>query len=460
MEDTVVLYPSQGHLSSMLELGKLILKHRPSVSVTFVMPNPSTELVSANPSITFIPLPEVSLPTPITSFLDLVASFFEIPKLNNPDLHQTLSSLSASSNIKALIIDFFCSPAFEFLSSRLDIPIYYFNSSGACGLSMFLYMPTLDKNTTESLKDLDILVEVPGVPKVPSKDIPPVLCDRSHRVYQYFVDTGKQMFKSAGVVVNTFESLEPNACKAIQERKCIPNGHLPPIFCVGPLAITGESRKENECLTWLDSQPSRSVLYLCFGSMGVFSSSQLKEMAIGLEKSGVRFLWAVRAPREDGQAQARKTAIATEPCLVSIFPEGFLDRTKDRGFIVKSWAPQLAILNHGSVGGFVTHCGWKSILEAVCAGVPMLGWPLYAEQKMNSVFLVEEMKVGLAVKMADEDDFVSAAELEERVTDLMNSKKGEAVRERVKALREAAVVAKSEGGSTYVAMERLLESFK
>jgi len=325
---------------------------------------------------------------------------------------------------------------------------------------MFLYLPTLDKNITESLKDLDILVEFPGLPKVPSKDIPPFLCDRSHRVYQYFVDTGKQMFRSAGVVVNTFESLEPNTFKAIQERKCIPNEPLPPIFCVGPLAITGESRKENECLTWLDSQPSRSVLYLCFGSMGVFSSSQLKEIAIGLEKSGVRFLWAVRAPKEDGQTQARKTGIATEPCLESIFPEGFLDRTKDRGFIVKSWAPQLAILNHGSVGGFVTHCGWKSILEAVCAGVPMLGWPLFAEQKMNRVSLVEEMKVGLAVKLADEDDFVSAAELEERVTELMNSKKGEALRERVKALREAAVVAKSEGGSTYVAMERLVESFK
>ncbi|KAJ6287851.1 hypothetical protein OIU78_029183, partial [Salix suchowensis] len=147
------------------------------------MSSPSSELVSANPSFTFIPLPRVSPPTPITSFLDLVASFFEIPELNNPNLHQTLLSLSASSNIKALIIDFFCSPAFEFLSSRLDIPIYYFNSSGACGLSMFLYLPTLDKNINGSLKDLDIVVEVPGVPKVPSKYIPPVLSDRSHRVY-------------------------------------------------------------------------------------------------------------------------------------------------------------------------------------------------------------------------------------------------------------------------------------
>uniref|UniRef100_A0A6N2L8T4 anthocyanidin 3-O-glucosyltransferase n=1 Tax=Salix viminalis TaxID=40686 RepID=A0A6N2L8T4_SALVM len=148
--------------------------------------------------------------------------------------------------------------------------------------------------------------------------------------------------------------------------------------------------------------------------------------------NGAGFLWALRALKEDGQTQARKTGRVTEPCLESIFTEG---KTKDRGFIVKSWAPQLAILNHGSNGGFVTHCGWKSILESVCAGVPMLGWPLKAEQKMNSVFLVEEMKVGLAVKLADADDFVSATELEERVTELMNSNKGEAVRERAKSFQ-------------------------
>ncbi|KAJ6359298.1 hypothetical protein OIU76_000932 [Salix suchowensis] len=184
---------------------------------------------------------------------------------------------------------------------------------------MFLHLPTLDKNINGSLKDLDIVVEVPGVPGVPSKDIPPVLRDRSHRAYQYFVDVGNQMFKSAGVVVNTFGSLEPNACKAIEERKCVPDEPPPPpIFCVGPLTGTGESKTENECLTWLDSQPSRSVLYLCFGSMGVFSSRQLKEMATGLEKSGVRFLWAVRAPKEDGETQARKAGRAAEPCLEAL----------------------------------------------------------------------------------------------------------------------------------------------
>jgi UDP:flavonoid glycosyltransferase YjiC (YdhE family) len=143
-----------------------------------------------------------------------------------------------------------------------------------------------------------------------------------------------------------------------------------------------------------------------------------------------------------------------------LLPEGFLERTQDRGFLVNSWAPQVEILNHGSVGGFVTHCGWNSVLEALCAGVPMVAWPLYAEQRMNRIFLVEEMKVALAFREAGDDQFVNAAELEERVIELMNSKKGEAVRERVLKLREDAVVAKSDGGSSCIAMAKLVDCFK
>jgi UDP:flavonoid glycosyltransferase YjiC (YdhE family) len=149
-----------------------------------------------------------------------------------------------------------------------------------------------------------------------------------------------------------------------------------------------------------------------------------------------------------------------EPCLDLLLPEGFLERTQDRGFLVNSWAPQVEILNHGSVGGFVTHCGWNSVLEALCAGVPMVAWPLYAEQRMNRIFLVEEMKVALAFREAGDDQFVNAAELEERVIELMNSKKGEAVRERVLKLREDAVVAKSDGGSSCIAMAKLVDCFK
>ncbi|KAB2598702.1 anthocyanidin 5,3-O-glucosyltransferase-like [Pyrus ussuriensis x Pyrus communis] len=98
--------------------------------------------------------------------------------------------------------------------------------------------------------------------------------------------------------------------------------------------------------------------------MGVFSTEQL-------------VLWVVRNPTQNDQP---------ERSLDEILPNGFLERTKDRGLVVWKWAPQMDVLSHDSVGWFVTHCGWNSVLELLSAGVPMAGWPLYAEQEMTRVF--------------------------------------------------------------------------
>ncbi|GAV72732.1 UDPGT domain-containing protein, partial [Cephalotus follicularis] len=206
------------------------------------------------------------------------------------------------------------------------------------------------------------------------------------------------------------------------------------------------------CLTWLDSQPSQSVVYLSFGSMGRFSLKQLSETAIALDASGVRFLWVVRNPLPDNGSQPLLGA--EEPSLEEFLPEGFLDRTKDRGFVVKSWAPQVKVLNHDSVGGFVTHCGWNSTLEAVSAGVPMLAWPLFAEQKITRTFLVEEIKVALSVAES-RDGFVNADDLKIRLTELMDSEEVKAMRERILAMKDRAVRATSDGGSSRVALAKL-----
>ena len=96
----------------------------------------------------------------------------------------------------------------------------------------------------------------------------------------------------------------------------------------------------------------------------------MKEIANGLERSGKRFLWVVKNPPSNDKSN--QIAVTADVDLDALMPEGFLERTKDRGMVVKSWAPQVAVLNHPSVGGFVTHCGWNSVLEAVVAGVPMV----------------------------------------------------------------------------------------
>ncbi|TQE09543.1 hypothetical protein C1H46_004891 [Malus baccata] len=94
--------------------------------------------------------------------------------------------------------------------------------------------------------------------------------------------------------------------------------------------------------------------------------------------------------------------------LEGVLPEGFLERTKDRGMVVKSWEPQVVVLKKESVGGFVTLCGWNSVLEAVVAGVPMIAWPLHAEQHMNMNVLAMDMEMAITVEQRDEEDgFVS-----------------------------------------------------
>lgn len=278
------------------------------------------------------------------------------------------------------------------------------------------------------------------------------LLDRTSSDYSDFLVFCENLPKSAGIIVNTFDSLEPKAIKAITDGLCVPDQPTPPLYTIGPLVAAGGDGS-HECLNWLDLQPSQSVVYLCFGSLGLFSSDQLKEIATGLEMSGQRFLWVVRTPPSNNKSD--RFLPPPEPDFDLLLPEGFLDRTKDRGLVVKRWAPQVAVLKKESVGGFVTHCGWNSVLEAVSAGVPMVAWPLYAEQRFNKVVLVEDMKVALPMEESDGGK-VSAKEVEKRVRQVIEDK---GIREVAKARKEEAALAMSDGGSSAGALAKFLASW-
>ncbi|KAE7997966.1 hypothetical protein FH972_002552 [Carpinus fangiana] len=235
MEDVIVLYPSpgRGHLISMVELGKLILKLYPSFSVTIIVLSTQNTNSAATaqyaasstakymaavnattPSITFLHLPPIS---EVPSTPSPLESFFLFPRLNNPNLHQTLQTISQTSNLKAFIIDFFCDAAFE-VAAKLNIPTYYFFTSSASGLVIFLYRPTLHKTIDKSLKDLNnMLLDIPGLPPILASDMPQTALDRNSKVYEYSLNTGINMAKSNGLIVNTFGLLERKAIGAISD---------------------------------------------------------------------------------------------------------------------------------------------------------------------------------------------------------------------------------------------------
>lgn len=121
-------------------------------------------------------------------------------------------------------------------------------------------------------------------------------------------------------------------------------------------------------------------MFQCFGRLGKFSEVQAGEIATGLGKRGQGSCGCCKSTPLIKEG-------SDEPCgfnVDSVLPEGFRERTRGRGLVVQSWVLQLEILKKESVGGFVPHSGWNFVLEAVVAGVPMMAWPLYAEQHLNS----------------------------------------------------------------------------
>ncbi|KAK4277683.1 hypothetical protein QN277_015643 [Acacia crassicarpa] len=211
-------------------------------------------------------------------------------------------------------------------------------------------------------------------------------------------------------------------------------------------------------MEWLDNQPPLSVLFLCFGSKGYFDEQgQVTEIARALERSGVRFVWSLRKPPPKGMFEAPRDYLNLEEVL----PEGFLERTAEIGRVI-GWAPQSQILSNKAVGGFVSHCGWNSVLESIYYGVPIATWPIDAEQQLNAFQLVRDLKMSVEISLDNRREFgdvrrsgmVSAERIERGIRQVMEKESD--VRKKVKHMSEISKRALMEGGSSYSHLGRLI----
>ncbi|XP_054781756.1 hydroquinone glucosyltransferase-like [Prosopis cineraria] len=330
-------------------------------------------------------------------------------------------------------------------STSLNLKSYVFYFSSATLLSFSLHLPEL-MVPTGGFRELSQPLELPGCISFRGKDLPGPDLERSCETYKTVLHMFKRLRLADGIIVNSFLDFEPEPIIALQQS----NSKFPHIYPVGPILRT-ESKHINmpasECLMWLDSQPKDSVLYVSFGSGGTLSQDQLHELALGLEMSGHKFLWVVRAPSGDACSAYLTTQKKNDP--LDYLPEGFIERTKGEGFVVPSWAPQIEILRHESIGGFLTHCGWNSILEAIFYGKSMIAWPLFADQRMNAVMLTEQFKVALRPKDDENNNgIVERKEVARVVKIAMEGDEGTELRRRIQALKDAALRALGEDGSS------------
>ncbi|CAL4994486.1 unnamed protein product [Urochloa decumbens] len=445
----VVLYPTpgMGHLFAMVELGRALAARGLTIIIIILdppydtgAPAPFLAAVSvANPSIYFhrLPPPAADDLPPVTS-KHYEALIITAVRASIPHLRRLLTAPSMPTPA-ALVVDMFSGAALD-VARELGVPSYFFFTSGAACLAFFLHLPALHAQSAASFRDMgDELIHVPGIPPFPATHAVHATMDRGDAAYGGFMDAAVGLGRCHGVIINTFRWLEPRALDAIADGRC--GTPAPLVHCVGPLIKSLEFAEGDGgagCLAWLDEQPEASVVFVCFGSLGRFSADQTREIAAGLEASGHRFLWVVRAPPLGDDLSAEKR-FQKKP------PEPDLDRD---------------VLAHRSVGGFMTHCGWNSVLEAVTAGVPMLGLPLHAEQRMNVVVLEKELRLAVALEGYDrEEGAVAAAEVASKVRWLMDSDGGKELRERTAMAMVKAKEAVHQGGESEVALAGLVDSW-
>ncbi|KAK6151309.1 hypothetical protein DH2020_013944 [Rehmannia glutinosa] len=217
---------------------------------------------------------------------------------------------------------------------------------------------------------------------------------------------------------------------------------------INPDDQSGLSR--HKCLDWLDKQGLNSVIYISFGTTSSFSDEQIKEIAIGLEKSNQKFIWVLR------EADKGDIFTGSENRKFEL-PDGFEERVKERGLIVRDWAPQLEILAHFSTGGFLSHCGWNSCMESISMGVPMATWPMHSDQPTNAVLVTKVLRIGVEVRdWACREDVVPSGVVENSVKKLMALEEGDEMRRRAKELGDGVKSSLMEGGISRKEMDSFI----
>lgn len=344
------------------------------------------------------------------------------------------------------------------IAQKYGIPRLVFH--GTCCFSLSLSMAaSLHKPNVQVNSDKEPFL-VPGLPE-------PVYITLAQMPDRFFGNTGLEEFfqkfieaerHTHGAVANTFFEIEPEYVKHYEKV----TGK--PVYPVGPVSLLNAksidvadrgnkpSIDKDRCISWLDSRKPNSVLYVCFGSICESAESQLLEIALGLESSKASFIWVIRDHRHGSSEFLQKD---------------FEERVKDRGLIIKGWAPQVLILNHPAVGGFMTHCGWNSVLESASAGVPMITWPLFAEQFYNENFVLNHLKIGVAIGVETglawgEEEKIGVLINRDRVakvvTQFMNGNdEVEGMRKRVRQFSETGKMAVGQSGSSYINIGLLID---
>ncbi|KAL9319557.1 hypothetical protein ACSQ67_011396 [Phaseolus vulgaris] len=461
-----VPFPAQGHVIPFMQLSKLLLCS--GFHVTFVntefnhkrlVKSLGEDFVKGQPGFQFETIPDGLLPSDKDATQSIAALCDSTSKHCFVPLKELVEKLNASHEVpvvSSIMYDGLMGFAGN-VARELNIAEQQFWTASACGLMGYLQFDELVKRGIIPFQDesfsgdgsLDKNLDwISGMKNMRIRDLPSFVrtttLDETNFIC--FGSEAKTCMRSSSIIINTVEELETEVLNALMAIN-------PKIYNIGPLQLLGRHfpdkdrgfkasgsnlwKNDLECMKWLDQWEPSSVIYVNYGSIAVMSEHHLKEFAWGLANSNLPFLWIKRPDLVMGESTP--------------LPQDFLDEVKGRGYIT-SWCAQDEVLSHPSVGVFLTHCGWNSTLEGICGGVPMIGWPFFAEQQTNCRYICTNWGIGMDVK-----DDVKREEVTTLVKEMIMGEKGKKMRQQCLEWKKKAIEATSLGGSSYNDFHRLLK---
>nr|AGU14085.1 UDP-glycosyltransferase [Cicer arietinum] len=462
-------FPTPGHMIPMIDTARLFAKHGANVTIITTHANASTfqksidnDFNSGHPIKTQLiqfPSAQVGLPDGVENLKDATSPEI-ISKISRgiSMLQDHIENLFQDLEPDCIVTDM-CYPWTVESAAKLGIPRLYFYSSS--------YFSNCASYFVRNYRPHDSLVSdtqkftIPCLPHT-IEMTPFQLADwirvknSATSVFDVIFESEK---RSYGTIYNSFHELESDYEKLGRTTIGIKS------WSVGPVSAftnnddekkdnKGHIGKEAEWLNWLNSKENESVLYVSFGSLTRLSHAQIVELAYGLENSSQNFIWVIRKKDKDEDGES--------------FLEDFEERMKEskKGYIIWNWAPQILILDHPAIGGIVTHCGWNSILESLNVSLPMITWPMFAEQFYNEKLLVDVLKIGVPVGAkvnkfwlnTVEEEVVKREEIVKAVEILMgNGQEGKKMRMRARKFGDAAKRTIEKGGYSYNNLIQLLD---
>lgn len=382
----VVMFPwlGHGHVSPFLELAKKLSRKNFQIyicSTPINLNHIKNKIYDCNSNIepiefTLQPSPQLPPHYQTTNGLPphLMKTLAKAFELSSSKFSEIINSVSPD-----LIIYDINQPLVPKLAAAYQIPAVHFLTSGATAVA---YMYRLIKNLQTPFPSASVCLKYSELIKM----------SETHRGG----DSQENKDRIFDCIMGTKEILLIKSSREIEEKylNCLSNLVNRKIVPVGPLVqdvhANDQENDDEDIMEWLNQKKASSTVYVSFGTESYLTKKEVEELACGLELSNVNFIWVLKFP--EGEK------------ALKVLPEGFLERARDKSRVVEGWAPQTKILTHPSIGGFVSHCGWNSVMESLSFGVPVIAIPLQNDQPLNAR-LVVELGFGLEVEKDEKVEF-------------------------------------------------------